>query len=375
MSEAVRQSNDVDAPPSWPQSVGESLSPVLLLLVVVVGSAVVAGCSRLSSEPLVADVGAPDPPPAIVETTVVMTTTGPPDVEQPEIDRVDDDGPVATSMAALVDASTVIFGGEGYGATDAGTWDGHLDLWRDGELTRLGPLFGGAWVDDDFIYVVKAESGAAWIHDHDGFEVCSVQLDEGETVHHATQRDDGSIVLGLEQWEDADPIGSYNGIALDCESGERVAIEPMSQALGDGEWIAISRVADRTFEVSGDAEGNAAVIRTEAGVDLVADDDWAGLIAFADDAATIAYGDQAGSFSPHVTNQLKVRDATDGRLLWSAELPQLISGLWFVGDALVVGQGDDDGGWIPTDSVIAFDVATGTNLGSAPSPEGLLYIG
>jgi hypothetical protein len=294
--------------------------------------------------------------------------------------RIDTDQVAA--LAGLTGATSIVWGLPGYGSSDdPDGWDRRLMVWNGGVVDTVGPLFGdGAWVGDGFIYTSDFATNKHIVYDLAGDEVCVVGLEPGEEVHHATSRADGTVVLGIDipanpDADEGDGRVQSAADALDCETGERRPIAPFLLPAGEVESYYVTRVGDQVFRQLIDAEGNTAELLNEAGLDLVVGEDWAGHVAFDAGALIVAYSDQAPSFSPHVSPYLKVRSAITGELLWSLELPELIAGLHFIDDRLIVGQGTDDGGWVPTDSVAVFDAVSGEPLGQVAVPYGLAYIG
>jgi len=276
-------------------------------------------------------------------------------------------------LALVTGATTIVFGGPG---VPIESWDRHLLVWQDGATTRIGP-FSNPRVDNRFVIDRVSDSGPTRIYDLAGRPVCELLLPDLANVHHVTTSADQTVVLGIEQGIDDGTEYRTEAFAHNCETGDRTAIEPFSRQSVDGEWVQIERIGDRVFEIHGDAEGNADPILNEDGVDIIGDD-WAGQLIWSADGSVLAYGNHRNSPSPHATTQLAVRDTRTGRLLWETELPEVISRLDVIDDQLVVGQGEDQAGWVPTERIIVYQLRLGDEAGQAlvieDAPPGLFHL-
>ena len=258
-----------------------------------------------------------------------------------------------------------------------------LFIWSDGAPIELILQSKPSWVDRNFIYT-RLRDGTYQIFNHQGTLVCESTIDGLNTqLHHATSRSDGSIVLGVSEWI-PDDVGVFTakGWAQDCETGDRVAIEPMYRPAGEVEYEILETVGGRTFVLSGDAEGNVSRIVDESGRDIITDDDYVGTSTFSSSGNTLAYGEHRGSVSPHFTDQVEVRSTLTGELLlsWQAPEGEVACGLHLIEDnILVVVQGPWEAtaeGGCPSRRVTAIDIASGAEIGTIETGASeILYIG
>ena len=282
----------------------------------------------------------------------------------------------ATAVAELVDARVLV-----------AQVPGAVLVSVDGETTTL-PVGDdvGVWTDGDFLYLQAFGGGAAESTTTaltlDGTEVCSTT----GSLHHVTRRDDGTFVMGVESFDDLpEPESSEPSVevpfeAVDCATGERTAIEPVTVFGLDGEVRITERRAGREFVFLGDAEGNADGIN-ERGISINGDD-YAGYHTFNADASEVIYGDMAAGAGPHFSNVLILRDTEDGAQRWTAELPNVFVFLAHLGDQVVAGVTDELEAVLlaePTGStLVVLDAATGEPTGTtvAIEPEvRLLHLG
>ncbi len=284
----------------------------------------------------------------------------------------------AAAVAELTGARTVI---------QAERVEGGLEdvfIWSDGaSLDVVLQAPSSSWADHDFIYTWD-EDGTHRIFSHEGALVCETGIDGFDTtLHHATERDDGSIVLGISEWT-SDDVGAFTAVgwAQDCESGERVAIEPMYRPVGEAEFELVERAGGRTFVLSGDAEGNVGRIEDESGRNIITGDDYVGITTFSRSGATVVYGEHRNSVSPHVTNLVEARSTRTTELLlsWQAPEQHVVCGVHVVDDEMaVVVHGSLESSGADTclhQEVTAIDLATGVALGTLQiGAADVLYIG
>lgn len=248
--------------------------------------------------------------------------------------------------------------------------------WADGEVAEV-PVPDDSWTDGTYFYRwedVEATPARTSASLADGTTVCEV---DGR-IQWVRERNDGTYVATVLRDDEVDfegdaewPIPTY---AVDCATGESTPIETISWQREGGSRTT-ETVAGRTFEVDGDAEGNADVFN-EDGVS-VNGEDYAGLHAFAPDASVVVYGDYGVSHSPHITTTIRARDTIDGTLLWSAELDRPFGSLDVTDDTVVVSQPPErhrHEPWWAVESVWVFDRATGERRHEIPTPVQLLYV-
>lgn len=174
--------------------------------------------------------------------------------------------------------------------------------------------------DDRFIYWAVAEAEDDPFEDwiaiattYDGTVVCDLV----ESIHHVTERVDGTYVAGVER-ELESTIGAAPAFAVDCATGDAVAIQSFVSYQGDGEVRVTERVGGREFTFLGDAEGNADLLN-EDGLQINGDD-YSGEHALDRAGERVLYGDYGIGASPHLSRHLVARTTTDGALLWRAEV-------------------------------------------------------
>lgn len=236
-------------------------------------------------------------------------------------------------------------------------------IWSDGRSVEVKvSARTGLWSDGRFVYrsTGDQDSFGAAVHRPDGTVVCQV---EG-LIHHLTERADGTFVAAVEGDvpDDWDGAGEYAipMDAVDCRTGERQAIEPVTIYGGDGEVRYVDRQADRVFTGYGDAEGNADV-DNERGISINGDD-YAGYHTFNADASVVMYGDMTVS-GPHLSPVVVARDTNTGEQLWRAEFDIPFRTLWFIGERPAIGFVDDEPARIEfrdgIDRLVLLDPATG----------------
>jgi hypothetical protein len=267
------------------------------------------------------------------------------------------DDPVA-ALASAIGASTLVARSPGRtsaftdgAATDVTTppdvyvrSDGEFLWWEDGTTSTVATL--------------------------DGTVVCVV---EG-SLHRIRAEADGGYVASVEQrfrdepFEQGEPIPNE---AVDCETGERQPIEPISFNLEGGSRF-IERIGDRTFEGEGDAEGNADLLN-ESGISINGDD-YAGSHAFDEVGSRVAYLVMDAIATPHLSNVLRARDTTTGDLLWSVDLEAAAAGLWWYGDRVLAVIPRDDGTF-ETSAVVVIDATTGDVMATVPTTLDIAFVG
>ena len=240
------------------------------------------------------------------------------------------------------------------------------------------PITEWAWSDGDFVYETFGwPDPVSRAYDLAGSLVCEA---EGRVLH-VTRRQDGGYVMASESvidWSDQvlefpQPVPLD---AVDCETGERQPIEPLSFLDTEIGSRFIERIGGREFRGEYDAEGNADIVN-EQGIS-VNGDDYAGYHAFAADGSLVAYGDMGLGAGPHVSTTIRMRDTTTGTLLWSAELPRPFASLHVVDAGVLatlvrsdpIGTGD----WT-TDAVLVLDRDDGTPVSTHQLPARLVYAG
>lgn len=252
----------------------------------------------------------------------------------------------------------------------------------DGVATEV-PLNGGSlWSDGRFVYrwsvADDGEPGTAALL-YDGTVVCQTD----GVIDHVTERVDGTYVMAVEYPPEnpEEPVGEGEDVylfdAVDCATGERQPIEPITFYGGDGEYRFVERVAGREFTGYGDAEGNADIVN-ERGVSINGDD-YAGYHTFNDDASVVVYGDMAAGAGPHFSAKIIVRDTETGEELSAASLDAVFQRLFFVDDRLLVTFSEDidailNGASI-TDSAVVIDPRSGTTLDEVDVGFDLIYAG
>ncbi|MCP3988315.1 MAG: hypothetical protein GY724_04515 [Actinomycetia bacterium] len=246
------------------------------------------------------------------------------------------------------------------------------------------PVPGGvwAWSDGDFVYLYASDQAKTMLSTAstpDGLQVCTA---EGP-IHHATRRTDGTYVMAVEldYWlRETDVVGIYDVPidAIDCQTGDRQPIEPVTSYGTETETRVVIRVAGREFVSLGDAEGNADVVN-ERGISINGDD-YAGFHTFNTDASQVVYGDMGQSASPHYSQVVTSRNTETGGLLWSAELPMPFIFLAHLDDHVIAGLPEDLDSLINGDSTVAeiilLTADTGELLGQTEAGiQRLLYVG
>ena len=213
--------------------------------------------------------------------------------------------------------------------------------------------------DGEFLWWTDATSSTAATLD--GTVVCEVEGD----LHRIRAEADGGYVASVEQrfsdvgFEQGEPIPNE---AVDCETGERQPIEPISWNVEGGSRF-VQRVGDRTFTGEGDAEGNADIVN-ESGISINGDD-YAGYHTFDDDASRVAYLVMDAIATPHLSPLLRARDTTTGELLWSVDLGAPAAGLWWYGDRVLAVIPSDESSAI--EAVVVVDATTGEVVTTVPT--------
>lgn len=252
--------------------------------------------------------------------------------------------------------------------------DEHQYLWSDGALAiRNVDDMAWLWADDAFAYwytstedPVGVYNTSTIVRDYAGEVVCDLD----DFVHHVTQRADGSYVAGVErrteEFVDAHPM-----FAIDCSTKAEQPIAPINFRDGETETRSILRVGGRTFEVHGDAEGNANVLSEDAV--SINGDDYAGYHVFNADGSQVAYGDMRQAI--HVSWIIISRDTTSGKQLWRTELELPFNYLGFAGNDTVASQPSefDPGAEPDTASVLVLDGATGQILKTIDTTLDIIY--
>ncbi len=228
------------------------------------------------------------------------------------------------------------------------------------------------WSDGDFVYVSMASDSpeenappSTTVWPLTGEPSCEVD----GWVHHAVIDSDGIVIVAIDFGDAAE--------ALNCETRERQPIEPFRRFDGETETRSTERIGNRTFDVLGDAEGNADVFN-ESGMSINGED-YAGFHEFTADASIVTYGDYTQSASPHVTQVITTRDTTTGELLWSLDLGSLFWTINHGDDRLFVTYPVDEnaffGGVETTRLVTIHSVDDGGEIGRADTALNLIYLG
>lgn len=252
--------------------------------------------------------------------------------------------------------------------------DGTVVSWHDGELAELLPAEAFLWVEGDFVFWqdnVENDAGVPWPHTwatrFDGTEVCEV---DGHM--HRLREVNGRLVASVERpdelpasWDREVPVPNS---AVDCASGERTPIDPITW-MREGGSRGITRVADRTFTYEGDAEGNADVTN-ESGISINGDD-YAGYHTYSPDGSRVVYADFTDAPGPHYTDRIRARDTTTGELLWTVEMPGMFASLHHSEDRVLVAYppptADPMSPWEATSWVDVHDAETGRLLLTVPT--------
>ncbi len=222
--------------------------------------------------------------------------------------------------------------------------------------------------DGEFLWWTDATTSTATTLD--GTVVC---VAEG-SLHRIRAEADGGYIASVESW--ADVPGSTDdtpvpNFAVDCETGERQPIEPITWSREGGSRF-IERVGDRTFEGQGDAEGNAHLVN-ETGISIDGDD-YAGYHTFDDDGSGVAYLVMDALATPHLSDVVRARDTTTGELLWTVDLDAPAAGLWWYGDR-VLAVIPTDIGTMETAAVAVIDATTGEIVTTVPTTLDIAFVG
>ena len=258
--------------------------------------------------------------------------------------------------------------------------DGRVVTWVDGRTSEVpAPPDAWTWSDGRFVYWTtnpdEAESvtttTAAAL---DGSIVCEA----AGSMRSIRQRPDGSFVATVERDNETTPISPEYPIpnyAVDCATGASTAIDPVSFRFEGGGRM-LESVADRSFTVHFDAEGNGDIVNAD-GISINGDD-YAGFHTFSPDGTRVAYGDYRGGVSPHVTTTIAVRNTVDGSLLWRTELPRSFADLVITDQKVVASLPSRDAEyepWMNTELLAVFDASDGTLLTSLPASIDILHLG
>ncbi len=285
---------------------------------------------------------------------------------------VDTPEPDLVTLARAIGASVVVARDEdSVFALDAGV-----------QTTIPIPKQAGAWSDGEFVYLSASGEDRTMLSTAltlDGIQVCDA---EGP-IHHATRRTDGTYVMAVEldYWlRETDGGGTYDVPieAVDCQTGERQPIEPVTSYGNETETRIVIRVGGREFIGHGDVEGNADMVN-ERGISINGDD-YAGYHTFNTDASQVVYGDMGQGAGPHYSQIVTARNTATGDLRWSAELPTPFVFLAHLDDHVIAGIPEDMESLIGGDSTIAEVVLlaadTGELLGQTEAGiHRLLYVG
>ena len=178
---------------------------------------------------------------------------------------------------------------------------GRVSVFADGATTDVAMPDVYVRSDGEFLWWTDGTSSTAATLD--GMVVCEVEGD----LHRIRAEADGGFVASVEQrfsdvaFEQGEPIPNE---AVDCETGERQPIEPISWNVEGGSRF-VQRVGARTFNGEGDAEGNAD-IANESGISINGND-YAGYHTFDDDASRVAYLVMDAIATPHLSPLLRAR--------------------------------------------------------------------
>ena len=237
---------------------------------------------------------------------------------------------IAASLATVAEitrASTVV----------AALTDGRVVTWVDGRTSDVPAApDASTWSDGRFVYWTTYPDEAERVTTTtaatlDGSIVCEA----AGSMRSVGQRPDGSSVATVERDNETTPTSLEYPIpnyAVDCSTGVSTAIDPVSFRFEDGGRM-LESVADRSFTVHFDAEGNGDIVNAD-GISINGDD-YAGFHTFTPDGTRVVYGDYGGGVSPHVTRDIAVRNTVDGSLLWRTELPRSFAGLAFTDQRVV----------------------------------------
>lgn len=254
--------------------------------------------------------------------------------------------------------------------------------WAGGQTGRAAvPKDTFAWSDGSYLYWLtreRMEDGPdavmSFAATFDGTPVCEAP---GE-IQSVAARDDGRYEAVIEFEPSPDEPARERPrerARFDCASGAEVPLDPVTWRREAG-WRSLLKVADRTFEVVGDAEGNAD-ITNEDGVPINGDD-YAGSHDFSPDGSRVVYGDYGTGAGPHTTRVIRVSDTVTGEMLWSAEVDRTLSLLSHTGDRVLVGQPrpeHDAQPWESMESIVVFDATTGEKITDVPAWTRILYAG
>ena len=273
------------------------------------------------------------------------------------------------TIAEITRASTLV----------AALADGRVVAWVDCRTSEI-PAPPDAWPRSDgrFVYwttnpdeaeKVTTTTAAAL----DGSIVCEA----AGSMRSIRQRPDGSFVATVERDNETTPISPEYPIpnyAVDCATGASTAIDPVSFRFEGGGRM-LESVADRSFTVHFDAEGNGDILNAD-GISINGDD-YAGFHTFSPDGTRVVYGDHGGGVSPHVTKNIAVRNTVDGSLLWRTELPRSFAALEITDQRVVATLASRDAEfepWMNTELLAVFDASDGTPLASLPTSIDILHL-
>jgi hypothetical protein len=252
-----------------------------------------------------------------------------------------------------------------------------MTLYADGTITEVATPEGAYGQSDGrFLWwttytdqpdgTMTSRSTAATL---DGTIVCEV---DGE-LHRIRQQADGGYVASVERRDEmVAGIAEERAVpnyAVDCESGEVQPIEPISWTR-EGGGRSVERVADRTFTLVSDAEGNGDVTN-ESGV-TVNGEDYAGYHEFNDSGSRVVYGEMTAAI--HVTTLLRSRDTTTGELLWTTELETPVAGFHWYDDRIVASVPAGGVPGMANEGVIVLDAATGDVINTVPTSVDIAFV-
>ena len=255
-------------------------------------------------------------------------------------------------------------------------------VWHRGTVTeqQTDPT-AWVWSDGNFIYRQTGEgtgTQVATAATPDGTVVCDVD----GPIHHVTERSDGSHVAAVEEQEDLirwNPSGetAVPLHAVDCETGERTPIEPVSFYGDEVGGRTIERIRGREFTLVFDVEGNAQIFN-EGGMELNGED-YSGYATFSQDGTVVVYGDMGAGAGPHYSSFLVARDTTSGSQLWRTDLGTIFTDLHFVGDTVVVQLPDNATAAISGEqtgmTAVVLDADSGQSLRDIELPLETLFVG
>lgn len=205
------------------------------------------------------------------------------------------------------------------------------------------------------------------------------------SIHHVTERADGSFVAGVERpwgWaDDAEVSEGPDGVevpafAAECSDGSTQEIASFRGYGGETESWRVERVADRVFRGKGDAEGNAEWFN-ESEVLLTEGDITANML-FNADGSIAVHDSYAGGWAAAPRIGVRARNTNSGALLWSADFEVPISSLDYNGDRVFVGLIGADQEWTgwgnTTGQIVILDGVTGDELGRFATTLNIRYV-